>query len=50
VTVGEHELACHVKKDGKSTTWVCADVPFDGIVKIDRPNYQYELVDFGWKR
>jgi hypothetical protein len=50
IMVGEHKLVCEVKKDGKSTVWTCPDVPFDGIVKIDRPNYKFELVDFAWKK
>ena len=48
--VGEHKLACEVKKEGKSTTWTCPEVPFDGIVKIDAPHQKLELVDFAWKK
>jgi hypothetical protein len=47
LTIGEKKVVCDVKKDGGVTTWLSAEVPFDGVVKVDSRNYKFILTDFG---
>ena len=46
LTVGERTLVCQIKKEGKVTKWISAEVPFEGIVKVDGPHHKSQLVDF----
>ncbi|HEV3146466.1 MAG TPA: hypothetical protein VGZ47_21445 [Gemmataceae bacterium] len=47
LTIGGKKVTCTKTVDGKLTKWTSTDVPFDGRVKEDSPNYKYILVDFG---
>ncbi|HLW65315.1 MAG TPA: hypothetical protein VKS79_08350 [Gemmataceae bacterium] len=47
LTIGDKMVKCTKTVDGKLTKWTSTEVPFDGKVKEDSPNYKYILVDFG---
>jgi hypothetical protein len=44
--VGDRTLVCRVTKEGNLTKWICEEVPFEGIVKEEGPQFKHELVDF----
>jgi hypothetical protein len=48
LTIGDREVECNAEKEGsQSTIWKSAEVPFDGLVKQQRPNDNLSLTSFG---
>ncbi|HWB10746.1 MAG TPA: hypothetical protein VG826_16065 [Pirellulales bacterium] len=47
ISVAGRQLKCQVAKEGTATIWSCDEVPFDGVVKEERPGARQRLVAFG---